>query len=451
MEISRVFQYNLFMKNALFGSKSITGERIKQLLIISIFVTICSRFNLAVDFVAEGFIISLSIVMMAVFIYIYEKSLPVVLICFVTGIVSPGVRVLLDYMDAPQLAAADAAFFFTYGIAYTLIYRYIVRQPRTMQTFPFVIAVCDFVSNLAELSMRSLILPDYHIDAQGILVIFTVAVLRSFLIQIIVVAIDYYSRLLVDLEHDKEYKRLLTQTSIIESELYLMEKNTVEIEHIMKQAYDLNRTMRNEDVREELQRTSLDIARSAHEVKGDYLDIIGTLKGTFVSSFDAGKMTIKDIINLERENTDNFCRIQKLPIRISSRVTTDFRVEGPFRIMSILRNLLTNAAEAIGTKGGLIEIILEEKELPGGMQAVVLRVKDNGPGMDEETKESIFITEFSTKFDEETGNLQRGLGLTLVKDFVEQDYHGTIDVVTAPGKGAEFILTIPKSEIEDSK
>ena len=72
-------------------------------------------------------------------------------------------------------------------------------------------------------------------------------------------------------------------------------------------------------------------------------------------------------------------------------------------------------------------------------------------GMDEETKESIFITEFSTKFDEETGNLQRGLGLTLVKDFVEQDYHGTVDVVTAPGKGAEFILTIPKSEIEDSK
>ena len=112
---------------------------------------------------------------------------------------------------------------------------------------------------------------------------------------------------------------------------------------------------------------------------------------------------------------------------------------------------MSNAAEAIGTKGGLIEIILGEKELPDGVQAIVLRVRDNGPGMDEETKESIFITEFSTKFDEETGNLQRGLGLTLVKDFVEQDYHGTIEVETAPGKGAAFILTIPKSEIEDSK
>ena len=200
------------MKNALLGSKSITGERIRQLLIISIFVTICSRFNLAVDFVAEGFIISLSIVMMAVFIYIYEKTLPVLLICFVTGIVSPGFRILLDFMDAPELAIPDAAFFFTYGIAYTLIYRYVVRAPRSMQTFPFVIEVCDFVSNLAELSMRSLILPGFYIDAQSTLVIFTVAILRSFLIQIIVVAIDYYSRILVDLEHDKAYKRLLTQT-----------------------------------------------------------------------------------------------------------------------------------------------------------------------------------------------------------------------------------------------
>jgi two-component system sensor histidine kinase YcbA len=69
--------------------------------------------------------------------------------------------------------------------------------------------------------------------------------------------------------------------------------------------------------------------------------------------------------------------------------------------------------------------------------------------MDEETKENIFITEFSTKFDEETGNLQRGLGLTLVKDFVEQDYHGSIEVETAPGEGTTFSLRIPMSEIAE--
>ncbi len=424
------------------------NERLKQLLIISVFVTVCSRFSLSLDFLAEGFIISLSIVMMAVFIYTYE-AIPPLLICFVTGIVSPGFRVLLDYMDRPLLAAADATFFFVYGIVYTLLYHYVVRAPRTVHTFPFVIAVCDFLSNLAELSVRMLVVPGFRIQAESILVIFTVAVLRSFLIQIIIIAIEYHSRILVDLEHDKEYKRLLTQTSIIESELYLMEKNTVEIEHIMKEAYELNRTMRQEAVREELQRTSLDIARSAHEVKGDYLDIIGTLKGTFVSSFDAGRMMVRDIINLEKENTENFCKRNGFPVAVSTRVNTDFRVREPFRLMSILRNLLINASEAIGEKGGQIEIFLGEEDLPDGSPAVLLRVKDNGPGMDEETKDSIFITEFSTKFDEETGNLQRGLGLTLVKDFVEQDYHGTIEVETAPGKGAAFLLKIPKREIED--
>ena len=427
----------------------ILNQRIRQLIIISIFVTICSRFSLHLNFLAEGFIVSLSIVMMAVFIYMYEDSLSALAICFVTGIISPGVRILLDFMDAPQLAAPDAAFFFVYGIIYTLIYKYIIREPRTIQTFPFVIVACDFVSNLVELTIRALVIPTYHINTESLLIIFMVAVLRSFLIQIIVVSIDYYSRILVDLEHDKEYKRLLTQTSIIESELYLMEKNTVEIEHIMKEAYDLNRTLREENVRDELQRTSLDIARSAHEVKGDYQDIIGTLKGTFVSSFDTGKMMLKEIITLEKENAETFCRVHGFPVRLTSRVSTDFRVKGPFRMMSILRNLLNNAAEAIGTKGGQIDLLCSEETAEDGSKAFLLRVRDNGIGMDEETKENIFITEFSTKFDEETGNLQRGLGLTLVKDFVEQDYHGSIEVETAPGEGTTFSLRIPMSEIAE--
>lgn len=427
------------------------SEKFRRIVIISIFVTICNRFSLSLDFLAEGFIVSLSIVMMAVFVYMNEGKLTPLVICFVSGIISPGVRALLDYMDAPLLAVADAMFFFVYGIMYTLIYRLIIKAPRTIKTFPFVIILCDFVGNLAELSVRMAIGQNFQITSEYILVIFMVAVLRSVLIQFIVVAIEYYSRILVDLEHDKEYKRLLTRTSIIESELYLMEKNTFEIEHIMKQAYDLNRIMQTEDVREELQRTSLDIARSAHEVKGDYLNIIDTLKGTFISSLDTGKLTFRDIINLEKENAENFCKARKYPIRVMSRMTVDFRVRSPFRVMSILRNLLTNAAEAIGTKGGMIDIFLGEDTMPDGQSGVLLRVKDNGSGMDEETKANIFITEYSTKFDEETGNLQRGLGLTLVKDFVEREYKGSIDVTSAPGEGACFSLLIPRSEIEENQ
>ena len=41
----------------------ILNQRIRQLIIISIFVTICSRFSLHLNFLAEGFIVSLSIVM----------------------------------------------------------------------------------------------------------------------------------------------------------------------------------------------------------------------------------------------------------------------------------------------------------------------------------------------------------------------------------------------------
>ncbi len=94
-------------------------------------------------------------------------------------------------------------------------------------------------------------------------------------------------------------------------------------------------------------------------------------------------------------------------------------------------NLIKNAEEAIDNGGEIgISLDLEDPE-------VVIRVKDNGPGVPEELRERIFEPYFSTK---ENGT---GLGLVTVKRVVE-DHGGTISVESKPGNGAKFEIRIPR-------
>ena len=46
--------------------------------------------------------------------------------------------------------------------------------------------------------------------------------------------------------------------------------------------------------------------------------------------------------------------------------------------------------------------------------------------------------------DEITGNSNRGIGLTLVKDIVENYFGGSIEVKSEAGTGTEFVVIIPK-------
>ncbi len=66
-----------------------------------------------------------------------------------------------------------------------------------------------------------------------------------------------------------------------------------------------------------------------------------------------------------------------------------------------------------------------------------MRVKDNGGGIPDELREKIF-SPFVTSMSGGTG-----LGLPITKKLVE-GHGGTIELMTEPGQGTEFVLTIPK-------
>lgn len=113
------------------------------------------------------------------------------------------------------------------------------------------------------------------------------------------------------------------------------------------------------------------------------------------------------------------------------KITMD---KGAFNI--ILRNLLTNANKF--TEQGKISISLELETT--GFKMVV---SDTGTGMDEETKNSLFSSETVKSRRGTRGEKGSGVGLGLVKTFVELS-GGTIVIKSALGKGSKFTMTFSK-------
>jgi PAS domain S-box-containing protein len=116
-------------------------------------------------------------------------------------------------------------------------------------------------------------------------------------------------------------------------------------------------------------------------------------------------------------------------------------------------NLLTNAADALAGSRGTITLrtgLLEADRpllarfhcaegLPEGPY-LKLEVEDDGPGMDEATRQRIFEPFFSTKF------AGRGLGLAAALGIVKS-HRGVIRVESEPGRGSRFTVLLPPGRV----
>ncbi len=117
-------------------------------------------------------------------------------------------------------------------------------------------------------------------------------------------------------------------------------------------------------------------------------------------------------------------------------------------------NLAINARDAVGERG---EVLIStrrcardpgcacgpgcEVATPTSGPHAVLRVCDDGVGMDEGTRQRIFDPFFTTK-PEGRGT---GLGLSTARSVIEQ-CGGGITVESAPGAGSTFVLLLPAIE-----
>lgn len=111
------------------------------------------------------------------------------------------------------------------------------------------------------------------------------------------------------------------------------------------------------------------------------------------------------------------------------------------RMNQVFLNLLGNALK-FTPAGGTISLRIEQTETaPAGCGAYVIRVKDTGIGMSEEYAKTIFEP-FTRERTAQVNEIQgTGLGMSITKNIIDL-MGGSIDVITAPGKGTEFIIRI---------
>jgi PAS domain S-box-containing protein len=121
------------------------------------------------------------------------------------------------------------------------------------------------------------------------------------------------------------------------------------------------------------------------------------------------------------------------------------------RIQQVLLNILNNGAHAMSIyhkkckASGInadpqrfILRILKESE------SIRIEIEDNGSGIDEEIQKQIFEPFFTTKPENEG----TGLGLSISYFIIVENHGGTLIVKSKPGKGSNFIITLPIEKAE---
>ncbi|MEG5001154.1 ATP-binding sensor histidine kinase [Microcoleus sp. B4-D4] len=118
------------------------------------------------------------------------------------------------------------------------------------------------------------------------------------------------------------------------------------------------------------------------------------------------------------------------------------------QLNQVFMNILGNAIDAldelnIGRSYAEIKAnpnqIIVNTELSGDRKQVVIRIKDNGIGMNESVLEKVFDNLFTTK----SVGKGTGLGLAIAQQIVVEKHHGQIKVDSVHSEGTVFSITIP--------
>ncbi len=421
-------------------------KSVQKMLFVSLSVALASLVNLGL--LGSDFVVSAGIIIFVIFLYHYDDMSPVPL-----GILS-GIMVFVMRVAVHELTYGDGfnsavtyIIEFIFYIIYSLFFKLLIKKEikNNLGVLFVKLIVCDFGANFVEGLIRYFILTKpYLVDVIPSLLI--VSVVRSVTILTVINALNYYGMLLTKREHEERYKKLLYLTSKLKSELFWIEKNMENIEQVMTQSYELFEQIKNNEDNESWANKALTIAKDIHEIKKENGLVVRGIKDITQNELKDNGMEYKDINNILLETMKRESKIFNKNIEFEFDVGENFYTSKHYYLMSVLRNLITNSMDAVEESQNNAKISVIHK-IHG--QEHVFKVSDNGAGIEEEDLKQIFSPGFSTKINYNTGEINRGLGLSIVQYIVEEQLNGKIDVNSKVGFGTNFIIIIPKIFLEE--
>ncbi len=409
------------------------AKHFQQILLIGIFIIIGAQINM--NLFIDNFRISIGTLIFPITFVMFGKY-PVLPVTFISAVGVLTSRVLSEWLRYDQIQFysffPEMIFYLVYG---TLFYIYSHKKETLSPDCAAVLFIFDYISNLTELLVR-LGAGAFNIKSQfGILL---VAFSRSLIIYGILFCLHHYKFSLLRREHALRYQRLLLLISKLNGEVVWMKKNTGLIEETMNTSYQLYRELEENGTDETLSRKALGVAKDIHEIKKEYLLILRGLSEALDLNLKDEGMYLTDILTVLKQSLTTESSDKKADI--SFQIQENLYTENHYFLMSVFRNLLTNAIEASEKDNPQIHVIQSTDA-----DSYLFDVTDDGPGILPEDLEQVFSPGFSTKINFTTGEISRGLGLNLVQDLIKNQWNGEIQVSSVPGC-TTFHIRIPKSD-----
>lgn len=175
-------------------------------------------------------------------------------------------------------------------------------------------------------------------------------------------------------------------------------------------------------------------------------DVTYSLINVLQDSVKIGKESVRDSILVEIEIVKNYMRIQKYryPEMFEFIVECDNSLLSEHIPKMVIQPLVENALfHGVCLCEHSCQIIVSVKKLVDNeeKERIEISIKDNGIGMNEETKSNCFNKKNETRGSNQT----RGIGLMNIKERLEFIYgnNHSIEVLSYPNEGTNIIINIP--------
>ncbi|WIF94172.1 sensor histidine kinase [Caminicella sporogenes] len=294
-----------------------------------------------------------------------------------------------------------------------------------------ILSLVDSISNVIEITIRG------NLSSNIIRLIFLVGILRSLIAYYIYSFYKKQELFILNREHQKRYSQLNSLVSNIQAEMFYLKKSMKDIENVMAKSYDLYEKYKSDN---RLNEKLLDISREVHEIKKDYYRVLKGFENFIKKLEKEDEMKLSDIFNIIKENTERFLAENNKKIKLTFRHDENFSLKNYCNLFTILNNLIINSIDACCDGDKIKVIALSEAD------KIVFKVIDTGEGIEEDIIPYIFNPGFTTKYNDKTGVSSTGIGLSHVKNIVE-DFKGNIEIESIVNEGTKFKITIPKNSL----
>ena len=430
-------------------------DKHKNVLAIALVISVAAQINIDAPKVAPGFVFAIDVIVLNLFIFCFSDKYSAMQIALISAVFSPTFRFItsmsagMTFKENALNCFPDAIFFITYGLIMTVCLVLYRDKKVPLMYFCISIFVADFVGNASEVYVLSLIRNGNFISTDMFNTLMIIAMARTGIALAIILSMEYYTKVQTERSHNRKIQFMVDQSVTISDEMRFILNNKEDVERVLKEAYALHTDMKEAGISDEFTRRALEIARGTHEIKGCYQEILDTLDNLNRNSQGEPDLLMSEILKFMKSNVLKTALTKHMNVKFEIDQRIDFKVKESYKTISVLRNLTVNALEAFEGSDGEIRVMATWCRHSSLGPCHRIEVEDNGPGIDEADIETIFLPGYSTKMNMDTGIVQRGLGLSLVRDYVENDFGGRIKVKNRKEGGTRFVIEIPPGNFEE--